>query len=122
MSRIIIADDETMFLTMAEFVLKKEGYEVVRAASGGECLARYAEQGAQLIVLDVLMPDMSGFDVLESLRGQGADVPVLFMTAADDSETLNRAQELGVQCCRKPFRREELAGAVGALLGKGERV
>ena len=132
MSRIIIADDEAMFLTMAEFILKKEGFDTVRTTSGEECLEQFAAQGAELIVLDVLMPGASGFDVLmpgasgfdvfESLRGQGADVPVLFMTAADDRETLLRAQQLGVPCCRKPFRREELVSAVRSMLNEREQV
>lgn len=122
MSRIIIADDEAMFLTMAEFILKKEGFDTVRTMSGEECLEQYAAQGAELIVLDVLMPGASGFDVFESLRGQGADVPVLFMTAADDRETLLRAQKLGVPCCRKPFRREELVSAVRSMLNEREQV
>lgn len=122
MSRIIIADDEAMFLTMAEFILKKEGFDTVRTTSGEECLEQFAAQGAELIVLDVLMPGASGFDVFESLRGQGADVPVLFMTAADDRETLLRAQQLGVTCCRKPFRREELVSAVRSMLNEREQV
>lgn len=122
MSRIIIADDEAMFLTMAEFILKKEGFDTVRTTSGEECLEQFAAQGAELIVLDVLMPGASGFDVFESLRGQGADVPVLFMTAADDRETLLRAQQLGVPCCRKPFRREELVSAVRSMLNEREQV
>lgn len=121
MSRIIIADDEAMFLTMAEFILKKEGYETVRTMSGEECLEQFAAQGAQLIVLDVLMPGASGFEVFERLRAQGADVPVLFMTAADDRETLLKAQQLGTPCCRKPFRREELVSAVRALLNEREQ-
>ena len=121
MSRIIIADDEAMFLTMAEFILKKEGYETVRTMSGEECLVQFAAQGAQLIVLDVLMPGASGFEVYERLRAQGADVPVLFMTAADERETLLKAQQLGAPCCRKPFRREELVSAVRTLLSEREQ-
>lgn len=121
MIRIIVADDEAMFLTMAEFILKKEGYDVKCVSSGEECLALYSQQGAELIMLDVLMHGESGFEVYERLRKQGAKVPVLFVTAADDADTIARVRSLGASFCRKPFTREELSGAVRAVLEKEVR-
>ena len=121
MSRIIVADDEAMFLTMAKFILKKEGYDVTCVSSGEECLALYSQHGAELVVLDVLMHGISGFEVYERLRAQGAEVPVLFVTAGDDTDTLEKVRSLGAAYCRKPFTREELTGAVRSLFLKEVR-
>ncbi|MGN0638761.1 MAG: response regulator [Huintestinicola sp.] len=120
MKRIIITDDEIMNLRMTEFILKKAGYETVKAASGAECLNAVREQRPDLILLDLLMPEMDGFQVIEKLRKseEGRDIPIILLTAAEDRESLDRAAEMGVAACvGKPFKQEELLSKIQTALG-----
>lgn len=120
MKRIIITDDEIMNLRMTEFILKKAGYETVKASSGAECLNAVKEQKPDLILLDLLMPEMNGFEVIERLREseEGRDIPVILLSAAEDKESLDKAQELGVAACvGKPFKQDELLGRIQTVLG-----
>ena len=119
MKRIIITDDEPMNLRMTEFILKKAGYETVKAASGMECLSAVKEQKPDLILLDLLMPEMDGFQVIEKLGelDEGRDIPVILLTAAEDRESLDKAAEMGVfACVGKPFKQDELLSNVQLAL------
>ena len=120
MKRIIITDDEIMNLRMTEFILKKAGYETVKAASGIECLNAVREHKPDLILLDLLMPEMNGFQVIEQL-GEiegGRDIPIILLTAAEDQESLDQAAEMGVfACVGKPFKQEELLSKIQLALG-----
>lgn len=116
MAKIIITDDEPMNRRMTEFMLTKNGYETVKAASGEECLSKLSD-GADLVLLDVMMPGLNGFETLKRMRGIGITIPVIFLTAAEDNETLHKAEELGVPCVRKPFRPDDLLNAVRNAIG-----
>lgn len=85
MAKIIITDDEPMNRRMTEFMLTKNGYETVKAASGEECLSKLSD-GADLVLLDVMMPGLNGFETLKRMRGVGITIPVIFLTAAEDNE------------------------------------
>ena len=111
MAKIIITDDEPMNRRMTEFMLTKNGYETVKAASGEECLSKLSD-GA-----DLVMPGLNGFETLKRMRGVGITIPVIFLTAAEDNETLHEAEELGVPCVRKPFRSDDLLNAVRNAIG-----
>ena len=102
MAKIIITDDEPMNRRMTEFMLTKNGYETVKAASGEECLSKLSD-GADLVLLDVMMPGLNGFETLKRMRGVGITIPVIFLTAAEDNETLHKAEELGVPCEHTPL-------------------
>lgn len=120
MKRIIITDDEIMNLRMTEFILKKAGYETVKASSGPECLDAVKEQKPDLILLDLLMPEMNGFEVIERLKEMedGRDIPVILLSAAEDKESLDKAQELGVAACvGKPFKQDVLLDRIQTVLG-----
>lgn len=97
MAKIIITDDEPMNRRMTEFMLTKNEYETVKASSGEECLSKLSD-GADLVLLDVMMPGLNGFETLKRMRGVGITIPVIFLTAAEDNETLHEAEELGVPC------------------------
>lgn len=116
MAKIIITDDEPMNRRMTEFMLTKNGYETVKAASGEECLSKLSD-GADLVLLDVMMPGLNGFETLKRMRGVGITIPVIFLTAAEDNETLHEAEELGVPCVQKPFRPDDLLSAVRNAIG-----
>lgn len=115
MARIIITDDEPMNRRMTEFMLTKHGYETIKTASGEECLEKLPD-GADLILLDVMMPGVNGFETYKRIRSAGFTTPVIFLTAAEDSETLQKAEELGVPCVHKPFRSDELLSAVRSVI------
>lgn len=85
MAKIIITDDEPMNRRMTEFMLTKNGYETVKAASGEECLSKLSD-GADLVLLDVMMPGLNGFETLKRMRGVGITIPVIFLTAAEDKK------------------------------------
>ncbi len=111
MAKIIITDDEPMNLKMCDFILTKNGYETVTVSSGEKCLEEL-KNGADLVLLDVLMPGISGFETYERIRNSGYDAPVVFLTAAEDDETLSSAGKYGICCLRKPFKPKELIEAV----------
>lgn len=119
MGRILVVDDQAANLRVVGTLLQRQGYEVIAAASGDEALARYAESEPDLILLDVMMPGMDGFDVMNALRADGAlKVPVVFVTAAHDRDLLLRAFDAGVvDYVTKPFLPEELLARVNAHIG-----
>ncbi len=90
---ILVVDDDRVNRLVAEGLLHAEGFEVKLASSGPEALERLAEGDIDLILLDVMMPEMDGFETLAALRStpQGSDVPVVFLTALSDLETHGRA-------------------------------
>lgn len=120
MSKIIVTDDDGMNLRMAEMILTRGGHEVIKAASGEECVQAVKEQGAELLLLDVLMPGMDGFETFEAVRAlpEGADLPVVFLTASDEQEVLDKAVAMGAHSCLgKPFRQDTLLARVQEAIG-----
>ena len=119
MKKIIVTDDEPMNLKMTEFLLKKSGFEVMTASSGAECLNIIKDNKADLILLDLLMPGMNGFETFEKLRAcdEGRDIPVILLTAAEDSETVEKAASLGIfSCVGKPFKQPVLIENINRAL------
>lgn len=119
MGRILVVDDQAANLRVVGMLLQRQGYEVIPASSGDEALARCAESEPDLILLDVMMPGMDGFDVMNALRANGPlKVPVVFVTAAHDRDLLLRAFDAGVvDYVTKPFLPEELLARVNAHIG-----
>ncbi|NUO77626.1 MAG: hybrid sensor histidine kinase/response regulator [Lysobacter sp.] len=119
MGRILVVDDQAANLRVVGTLLQRQGYEVIAASSGDEALARYAESEPDLILLDVMMPGMDGFEVMQALREQAPlKVPVVFVTAAHDRDLLLRAFDAGVvDYVTKPFLPEELLARVNAHVG-----
>ena len=122
-SRILVVDDTPNNVTLLEDMLTARGYQVVTAANGEEALARMAEEAPDLILLDVMMPGLDGFEVSERLRADGAtrDIPVIFLTALDGTLDKVRAFSAGaVDYITKPFRSEELLARVRTHLALRE--
>lgn len=117
--RILVVDDQAANLRVVTALLSRQGYEVVAASSGDEALRQYAELPPDLILLDVMMPGMDGFDVMAALRAESPlRVPVVFVTAAHDRDLLLRAFDAGVvDYVTKPFLPEELLARVNAHVG-----
>jgi diguanylate cyclase (GGDEF)-like protein len=85
--KILVIDDEEDIRNLLATALRGEGYEVVTAADGEEGIARFREENPDLIVTDVKMPKKSGLDVLQTVRGSGADVDVIILTGHSDEAT-----------------------------------
>jgi len=112
---VLVVDDDMMNLRMAEFILEQEGYSIVKADSGMECLNYLKDNRPDLILLDIEMPVMSGIKTLEVIRENPEldEIPVMFLTAAADVETVVEAGTLGVtDYIKKPFFPDELAKRV----------
>lgn len=118
LGNILIVDDQSANRRVVSTLLTREGYHVVAASSGEEALACYDESEPDLILLDMMMPGMDGFEVLAALKERGLGVPVVFVTAAHDRDLLLRAFDAGVvDYVTKPFLSEELLARVNAHVG-----
>ena len=116
MSRILLAEDEIAIADTVLYALRAEGYAAEHCLLGGVVLSRLREGGIDLVVLDVGLPDMSGFDVCRSLR-TFSDVPVIFLTARDGEVDRVLGLELGADdYVVKPFSPRELVARVRARL------
>lgn len=113
--KILTCDDEKHIVRLIQVNLERQGYEVITAYNGAECLEKVASERPDLIVLDVMMPEMTGFEVLEKLKSnpETHDLPVIMLTArAQDSDVL-RGWQSGVECyLTKPFNPMELIAFV----------
>lgn len=113
--KILTCDDEKHIVRLIQVNLERQGYEVISAYNGAECLEKVQSDRPDLIVLDVMMPEMSGFEVLEKLKSdpETENIPVIMLTArAQDADVL-RGWQSGVECyLTKPFNPMELIAFV----------
>ena len=115
--RLLLVDDEDNLRSMLEAALRYEGFDVHAAASGRDALDVVEEQAPDLIVLDVMMPDLDGFEVCRRLRNDGVKTPVLFLTARDGTDDTVRGLTLGGDdYLVKPFSLDELVARISAVL------
>jgi two-component system, OmpR family, phosphate regulon response regulator PhoB len=117
--RILIVDDEPDILALCTYHLAKSGYRVATAATGPEGLRAAREERPALLVLDLMLPEMSGFEVLQRLRADAAtrDIAVLMLTARREEPDRIRGLSLGADdYLTKPFSPQELVLRVGAIL------
>ena len=121
MTKVLVADDSETILLLLRTRLEMEGYEVSTAADGQEVVEALAgagpDQQPDLILLDAMMPRMSGLDVLRTLREEGRETPILIVTAHRADETLTEAEGLGADgCVAKPIDFEDLLGRIAHLI------
>lgn len=117
--RILIVDDEQDICDILQYNLQTEGYDVVSASSGEEALAMLSAQGFDLLLLDVMMDGISGFDVARRMKEnpQLASVPIIFCTAKSAEEDVLDGFSLGSDdYITKPFRLSEVKARVKAVL------
>jgi two-component system, OmpR family, phosphate regulon response regulator PhoB len=117
--RILVVDDEPDIVALVAFHLVKAGYRVSTAGNGSEALAQARQEHPTLVVLDLMLPGMSGYEVLEQLRADDvtSEVAVLMLTARKDEQDRIRGLSLGADdYLTKPFSPQELVLRVGAIL------
>ncbi len=115
--RILVVDDEQNIADLVATALHYEGFEVASVNSGRDALNLAIKSRPQLMILDVMLPDLDGFEVARRLRMEGHKIPILFLTARDTTEDKVRGLTLGGDdYLTKPFSLEELAARVRAIL------
>ena len=118
---ILVADDDPDIRGILAFRLERAGYETVQAASGDEALRLVRESPPALCILDVMMPQVNGFEVLREIRHDPAtkEVPVLMLTASVQDKDVARGFEVGADdYLGKPFSNAELMERVSRLLNR----
>jgi CheY-like chemotaxis protein len=119
-AKILVVEDEPENRLLIGMILTTEGYQVIPAVDGADALARLASEPPDLILLDLMMPQMNGFEVLERLRADPttAPVPVIVLTALAQERDIARAVSSGAQgYVIKPFEPDELLKRIGQALG-----
>lgn len=116
MPRMLLIEDEESFGEALQYQLEREGYDVERVMDGIEGLERFKSAGADLVVLDLMLPGMSGEDICKEIRRR-SNVPIVMLTAKDDELDKVLGLELGADdYVTKPFSTRELAARIKAVL------
>lgn len=119
MTRILIIDDEIEMHWALERALVQDGYEVVKTISGAEGLAIISSQDINLVLLDYKMPEMTGLEVLEQIRSQWPNLPVIFMTGYNSIATATDSMAFGTTAyVSKPFRLDDLRLTIKKAIGE----
>jgi two-component system OmpR family response regulator len=116
-NRVLVVDDEPNIVDVVSMALRYQGFEVASAATGKEALDQVAAFRPHIMVLDVMLPDFDGFEVAERLGAQRGTVPIIFLTARDD--TTDKVRGLtsgGDDYVTKPFSLEELVARIRTIL------
>jgi DNA-binding response OmpR family regulator len=119
---ILVVDDDEFANTLVHFVLSKEGYDVVTTDNPRGAMQMIQKREPDLLILDVSIPYLSGFEVISKLRADGYEIPIIFMTARDTIEDKLRGFHSGADdyIC-KPFNHQELIARVQAVLRRFKR-
>jgi two-component system OmpR family response regulator len=120
-ARLLVVDDEPNIRELFSASLRMAGFEVLTAADGKEALRVAEESTPDLVMLDVMLPDLDGLAVAGRLRSRGRRVPVLFVTAKDTSEDRIAGLGLGEDYVTKPFSLEEVIARIRAVLRRTRR-
>jgi CheY-like chemotaxis protein len=124
MGRVLVVDDEPDVLLLCRLNLQQRGHELLEASEGGRALELARERHPDVIVLDLMMPGINGYDVLEALQGDDATsgIPVLVLTAKSLRADRERSHGLGASAfLTKPFMPSELCEMVDSLLSPDPR-
>ena len=121
LARILVAEDETSLNDLLQDALRMNGYETISAKHGLEALRLIREQKPDLVILDINMPQLDGFGVIEKLRNENNNVPVIVLTARDQRDDKSIGFGLGADdFVTKPFGLEELLMRVAAVLRRSK--
>lgn len=116
--RVLLIEDEPNIIEAINFILSREGYDVVTHANGHDAMDAVRDRAPNMIILDVMLPGRSGFEILEDIRADQAfaDTPVLMLTARGQTRDRELAEKLGVsKFMTKPFANSEVLETVRTL-------
>jgi two-component system OmpR family response regulator len=116
---VLIAEDEPSILESLDFILRRAGYTIASVTDGDAVLAAIRRDPPRLVVLDVMLPKRSGFDVLKQIRADATtrDLPVMILTAKGQAQDRQIAEQLGASTfITKPYANADVVGAVKRLL------
>jgi DNA-binding response OmpR family regulator len=118
--RVLVVEDDPDLLDLLAHMLRRQGHVVVTAADGEQALARWAAERFDLVLLDLMLPKVDGFEVCRRIR-QESDTPIIVLTGLGDEADAVRALELGADAyVRKPFRGAELAAHIEAVMRRAQ--
>ena len=119
MTRVLVVEDEESYSDALSFLLRKEGYEVALAATGPDALAEFDRSGADIVLLDLMLPGLPGTEVCRQIRAT-SNVPVIMVSAKDDEVDKVVGLELGADdYVTKPYSPRELVARIRAVLRRG---
>jgi two-component system alkaline phosphatase synthesis response regulator PhoP len=122
LNRILLAEDEENLLQVIKLNLEMEGYSLTTVVNGNDALLEAKKNGFDLLILDVMMPGINGFDVCKEFRKSNTETPVLFLTARGSGEDRVTGLKIGADdYLVKPFNLEELLLRVKILLGRNKK-
>ena len=122
MTRVLVVEDEESYSDALSYVLRKEGFEVAVAETGPDALDEYDRAGADIVLLDLMLPGLSGTEVCRALRSRG-NVPVIIVSAKDTEVDKVVGLELGADdYVTKPYSPRELLARIRAVLRRGQDV
>ncbi|CAB4670506.1 unannotated protein [freshwater metagenome] len=125
MTRILVVEDEVSFSEALAYLLTKEGFEVSVAENGADAITAFARNGADLVLLDLMLPGLSGIEVCKQIRSY-SQVPIIMLTAKDDEVDKVVGLEIGADdYVTKPYKSRELVARIRAVLrrqGNSEEV
>ena len=114
---ILIVDDETSIIELVRVYVELEGYRLISALDGASAIEKIRKESPSLVVLDVMLPELNGFEVCKKLRSEGNQVPIIMLTARDDDIDKILGLELGADdYMTKPFNPRELVARIKAVL------
>jgi two-component system, OmpR family, alkaline phosphatase synthesis response regulator PhoP len=117
--KILVVDDEPPIVRLMEFILAREGHEMIVAVNGEEALACVTEHNPDLVLLDIMMPRIDGYEVARTLRADPryCEIPIIMLSAKAQDEDVRRGVEVGVnEYITKPFNPQDLVRAVNKYL------
>ncbi len=119
--KILVVDDDVAIVKIMSFQLKKKGYDVITASNGRSCIRKAAKEKPDLILLDILMPKLNGFEICSLLKKdkKTKEIPVIMLTALAEEKDLSSGLMEGAVCfISKPFSYNDLLQEVKITLGK----
>ena len=118
--KVLAVDDDVDLLDLISYALRREGYSVVTAADGQQGLARWESERPDLVLLDVKLPKLTGFDVCRRIRHE-SDTPVILLTASDEEEHVVHGLQMGADdYVIKPFSAKQLVARMKAVLRRSQ--
>ena len=115
--KVLVVDDEPNIRDLLSASLRFQGHQVLTAANGNEAISKIVDNQPDIVLLDVMLPDISGFGVTKKIRSLGIETPILFLTARDDTEDKVTGLTVGGDdYVTKPFSLDEIMARMNAIL------